>query len=330
MRAFTEFSDPALLTERAIDQLKELKGDPFFLTVFFSAAHFPYSAPDPFYKRFSSPKYEGAFRYQKPPLSAPPTSNRDIVQIRSLYDGAVAATDQAVARLLTSLDEQGLKQNTIVVLLADHGENLYDEPGRGMGHGDHLLGGAADHVPWIFVDPVDRFQPHDVTGLVRDVDLAPTLSKLLHVQMPNADGVDLSPLLRGEKNSLDLDAFAETEFWFTESGPGFEPDQRLPYPAVTGATDLADDGDIFLRPELQDTIVTAKHRAIRTEDYKLTYRPTRHGVDYQLFDRKRDPKELHDLASEKPAVVTELRRKLEAWMTADGHTVIHNGFAVPK
>jgi arylsulfatase A-like enzyme len=330
LEALADHSDPDILAERAIEQLDSWQPRPFFLTVFFSTAHFPYAAPAPYYKRFASGGYDGPYRYQKPPLAPAPQNDLDASQIRALYDGAVAATDAAVERVLRKLERSGLAKNTIVVLLADHGENLYDQPERGMGHGDHLRGDAADHVPVVVIDPIHHPAPHDVMGIVRDVDVAPTLAALAGIQGPPTDGTSLVPLLRGERDSLDLDAFTETEFWFTDSGPGFGPNDRLPYPGITGATDLAADDDIFIKPEWQDLIVVAKHRAIRSGSWKAIYEPTRDGVKWSLFDVAHDRAELHDVSAEHVDVLASLRRKLEAWMTSDGRTTLRGGFAVPQ
>lgn len=328
--ALAEHNDPDVLADRAIGQLDRAGNEPFFMTVFFSAAHFPYAAPAPWYDKFATGRYDGPYRYQKPPLAPGPVGPADAKQIQTLYDGAVASADAAIARVLQRLQRNKLADNTIVVLLADHGENLYDRPERGMGHGDHLHGQAADHVPWIVIDPVHKTASRDVGAIVRDVDLAPTLAALAGIKAPPTDGVDLGPLLRGQRDTLDLDAFNETEFWFTENGPGFGPDERLPYPGITGATDLAPDDDIFIKPEWQDLIVTAKHRAIRSGSWKLIYEPTRSGVRWSLYDLAKDPDEITDVSAAHPDVLARLTKKLEDWMTADGHTVMRGGFAVPR
>lgn len=330
VNAMPELSDPARLATRAINALDDAGAQPFFLTVFFSAAHFPYASPDPYYRRYGDAHYEGPYRYQKPPLAPAPATDADRRQIRALYDGAVAATDAAIARILDRLDRDGLADDTIVILLADHGENLYDLPERGMGHGDHLRGSAADHVPWVWVDPHDRLAPHDVPGIVRDVDFSPTLSHLVGIAPPPTDGVDLAPLLRGQRKSLGLDAYNETELWFTSNGPGFEPDERLPYPTITGVTELAPDDDIFMRPEWQDTIVAAKHRAIRTERWKLLYRPTRSGVLWSLYDLAADPDERTDVLAQHRDVAAALKQKLYAWMLEDTHMSLRGEFVVPR
>ena len=69
VNAMPELSDPARLADRAIAELDSSRSQPLFLTVFFSAAHFPYASPDPYYRRYGSRDYSGPYRYQKPPLA---------------------------------------------------------------------------------------------------------------------------------------------------------------------------------------------------------------------------------------------------------------------
>lgn len=333
--SLAEFADARQLADQAVTRLSQAQsaGQPFFMTVFFSSAHFPYAAPDPYYRLRTDGQYQGAFRYHKPPLSEP-QSPADIAQVRGLYDGALAAADEGVGRILSGLHRLGLDDSTIVVLLADHGENLYDAPGRGMGHGDHLEGDPSLHVPLVVYDPVHRFPAHRVPGIVRDIDVVPTLLQLLGVpspaDAPPLDGVDLSPLLRGEQASLGLSAFHETELWFTASGPGFEADKRLPYPAVTSTTAVDAQDDIALSERFSELVTVAKHRALRTEDWKLIYRPTRTGPRFSLYDMHRDPEELEDVADRRPEVLDALRQELFRIVAGDPSVVIENGFILPR
>lgn len=308
-----ELEDPVALADRAADELHRLAGAPFFLTVFFSAPHTPYAAPTPYWHRFADPEYRGPFRYLKQPLPQlavlPPVEAR---QVQALYDGSVAACDDAVARLLARLDAEGVADDTIVVLLGDHGENLFDVPGRGMGHGDHLWGDLANHIPLVIAD--GKHAPHDVGGMVRDVDLAPTLAALVGVAAPPGDGVDLAPLLAGERDSLDLAAYEESGLWLLTAGPGYRAADRLPYPDLWHATEVAADGDIFLRPELERISTDAKVRAVRTPAWKLVRQPALDGVHLRLFDVAADPAERADVAAAHPDVVAELGARLDAWM----------------
>jgi len=336
--ALAEMADANRLAEQAVGLLAEYKrsGAPFFLTVFFSSAHFPYAAPAPYYHRFTHPGYRGPFRYYKPPL-AEPQNEADREEVRALYDSALAASDDGIRKLLDGLQRLGLDERTIVVVLADHGENLYDEPERGMGHGEHLEGDAALRVPLIIHDPIHRFPPHRVPGLVRDIDVVPTLLKLLGVEAPSRqkgesgfDGVELLPLLTGRAESLGLSAFHETELWFTPSGPGFSARQRLPYPGVTITTAVDEHDDIALAARYADLVTVAKHRALRTERWKVIYRPTREGPRWSLFDVQRDPRELVDLSAERPAELQAMQAALFQIVGQDPKVVIERGYILPR
>lgn len=336
LEGVSELADPKLLAARALRAIAETnrQGEPFFLTVFFSTAHFPYAAPAPYYRRFIDKSYRGPFLYYKPPL-VDVTAPADVAAVQALYDGSVAAADAGVRALLDGLKALGRADDTIVVLLSDHGENLYDEPGRGMGHGDHLEGDKSMRVPVLIRDPIHRFPPHSVSGLTRDIDLVPTLLGLLGQKadpqmLSQLDGVDLLPLLRGDKESLGLSALSETELWFTPTGPGFATDQRLPYPDVTSTTDISPDDDIAVLERYRDLVTVAKHRALRTERYKIIYRPTRNGPRYSLFDIVNDPREVHDLQTEQPALFKKLQAELFQALRHDPTVEITGDFILPK
>jgi arylsulfatase A-like enzyme len=331
LAAAADNADPDRLADRVIDALDDVsRRGPFLLTAFFSTPHYPYAAPDPYYRRSADPSYRGRYLYYKPvdPAGgAVRPSDEDVAQVRALYDGAVGAVDAAIGRILDALARRGLERRTIVVVLADHGEDLY-EPGHIQGHGEHLRGDKMTHIPLLVVDPVHGFPAHRVPGIVRDVDLAPTLAALAGAHLAPTDGVDLAPLLRGAETSLGLEAFAETGLWLIPSGPGFGPDDRLPYPSLPALVTVAPDDDIVLRPDLSRRVVAAKHRALRTERWKLLYEPTLDGVHLRLFDLVADPEERVDVASQHQDVVAALRPRLYRWMKEDG-SVEQAGFVVP-
>ena len=56
--------------------------------------------------------------------------------LNTLYDGELKNVDDYLAQLLTSLDDQELKDNTVVILTGDHGEAIGDR--GGFGHGARL------------------------------------------------------------------------------------------------------------------------------------------------------------------------------------------------
>lgn len=333
MRERSDAADPMLLAEDVEQALRAVKGGPFFMTVFFSTAHFPYAAPAPYYAKYTDPSYRGRFKYHKPvglAEEAPPTPE-DVRQVRALYDGAVSAVDDAVGRVLRALERLGVADRTIVVVFADHGETLFDH-GHGQGHGDHLFGDEGTHVPLVVYDPRIGGGGRREARIARDVDLAPTLYELAGVAPPaDLDGRSLAPALRGAPLEPTL-AYAETELWFSEEIPALPPELRMPYPGIMALTeiDARHGADIVLRKEMKPTTLMARHRMARDERYKLVYVPTRAGVRYMLFDTERDPGETVDVAAALPAEVTRLRSELWAWMLRDPTMEQRDGYLVPR
>jgi arylsulfatase A-like enzyme len=333
LREMNVAADPSMLegdAERTLDDLSR-SGKPFFMTVFFSTAHFPYAAPAPYYARYTDPRYRGRFKYDKPVglgEEAPPDA-ADVRQIRALYDGAVTSIDDAAARLLAALDRRGLRDDTIVVVTADHGETLFDD-GHGQGHGDHLFGDEGTHVPLVIVDPRRPVHRRDAR-VVRDVDIAPTLYALTGTKPPrDLDGVSLAPALEG-KPTPDERAFAETGLWMGDV-PALPDELRLPYPVLAQLTevDTRHHDEIVLRREVEAVTTVARHRMVRDARWKLLYVPTRTGVKYMLYDVVADRAELHDVAAEHPDVVQALRGELWQWMLADTRMVERAGYLVPR
>jgi arylsulfatase A-like enzyme len=333
LRSMNDGADPALLAEDAIRALHAVKGrGPFFLVVFFSTAHFPYAAPYPYYLRFSDPAYRGRFKYFKPGGLGreAPTDARDERQVRSVYDGAVSAIDDAAQSLLDELAREGLDKKTIVVVTADHGETLFDH-GHGQGHGDHLFGDEGTHVPLVIVDP-RKNTPEVSDAIVRDVDFAPTLYALTGVAPPvDLDGRSLAGALDGARVPSAL-AYAETGLWFTEEIPGLPSDLRLPYPGIANLTEVdTQHGDeVVLEREVRPLTITAKHRMVRDDRYKLVYAPTRKGVRWMLYDTREDPGEEHDVAAAHPDVTARLEKELWSWMRRDSDMTARDGYLVPR
>lgn len=346
LREMNDAADPFFLAKDAIQTSDRLGAGPQFLTVFFSTAHFPYAAPAPYYSMYTDAGYRGPFKYHRPRglgNEGEPTPE-DVKQIRGLYDGAVRAIDDAFAEILKDLEARGRLQHAWVILTADHGEALYEgqgpgeQPtvgtkGHGIGHGDHLFGDEALHVPFAIRGP--GIPAGENAAMVRDIDLAPTLYELTKAPAPSdLDGRSLVPVIAAGKETEKepVYGYAETGLWFTDEISALGSGLRLPYPGITGLTevDRAHGDDIVLRASYRPLAMTAKHRAIFDGRYKLVYVPTRNGVKYMLFDRQTDPAEVRDIAAEKPEERKRLEKPLWAWMLRDSEMEERGGFLVHK
>ena len=102
------------------------------------------------------------------------------------YAGEIAFVDALVADLSATLDQSGRLDDTVLTVLADHGEGL-GEHGENT-HG-FLLHQATIHVPWILTTPATN-QPIRVVDPVSITDLSPLLTTLVDLRTPNQDRSD--------------------------------------------------------------------------------------------------------------------------------------------
>ncbi|MCP5108087.1 MAG: sulfatase-like hydrolase/transferase, partial [bacterium] len=115
-----------------------------------------------------------------------------------LYDAEIAFTDEAVGKIVEALKSRGLLENTLVVIVGDHGEAFgeHNEYGHGIFCYDEAL-----KVPLIFYNP--QLLPRQglrVKNRVNLVDIMPTLLEMYGMEIPSSiQGQSVVPLLAGEE-----------------------------------------------------------------------------------------------------------------------------------
>lgn len=299
LREFADLADPAWITQDLAAELPAgSDGRPFFGVVFYSAAHFPYAVPFPDYKAEADPRYAGPYRYGKPPLvgEAEPAS-ADVRQIRALFAGAVRAFDREVGEVRRQLALRGIDKNTIIAVVADHGENLYERPGD-TGHGDHLAGSESLKIPFIVYDPTGALPPGRRTRLVQSVDVLPTLMEAAGFAPPAAtDGFSVAATGAGRKA-----VFAESGMWFAATNQALLDKRRIPYPDILqlATVDAPHGNQVMLKPPARPLVITAKHQMAFDGRYKVLYVPTLDGVRWEGIDRQSDPNEAQPFAIPAP------------------------------
>ena len=113
------------------------------------------------------------------------------------YDGEIAFTDRHLGRLFEAFERLGFAEDTIVVLVADHGEEFGEHGYQGHGYNLHE---EVVHVPLVLRAP--GIAPRRVPDVVPTVDVMPTLLELCGAKAQNdVEGRSLSPLLRGEPDA---------------------------------------------------------------------------------------------------------------------------------
>lgn len=172
---------------------------PYLLWVHYFAAHSPYYAGGDLAATELDPGYEGPIAPKKGRLNRVMTEEieltpRDLQHLDALYDAAVMGTDHVVGRLLDGLAELGLLERTVVVFLADHGEELYQHNGY-LYHACSVYESTL-HVPLGFAGLPDLPAGGRVAQPVELIDVAPTLYELLALPPPaEQHGKSLVPYL---------------------------------------------------------------------------------------------------------------------------------------
>ncbi len=190
-----------------------------------------------------------------------------------LYAAEVAFMDAQLARILERLDRLGMREDTLVAIVADHGEGLGDHDA--WTHG--WLWGEQLRVPLILSGPgVPRGR---VLERVRLVDLVPTLLELFNAPAPeNIDGTSLLALMGADSAASNSNA-------------------REVYAEVHHA-----DGDFLGREQ--------EMYSLTRDSWKLIYLPS-HG-EHRLYDLDADPAERNNLYSADHPVAMELSSILES------------------
>jgi arylsulfatase A-like enzyme len=132
------------------DWLDDIEGAPFFAFLNFMDTHSPYPAPSPY-----DTMYAGRFIETRPHMAE--RFNYDGQHLSSFadaYDQALTYLDAEIGKLFAQLSERGLLDSTVVIITADHGEQLGERKPQLILHGNSLYYSVL-HVPLIVRHPGD-------------------------------------------------------------------------------------------------------------------------------------------------------------------------------
>jgi arylsulfatase A-like enzyme len=139
-----------------------------------------------------------------------PLSAEDLRYVLDLYDEEILASDQQFGKLIDLLKEQDLYDNTLIVVLSDHGEEFNDH--GSYGHGGRLWEELI-RVPLLIKLPGAEFAGTRVTERVRVMDILPTVAAVLSPEfdVQRQVGVDLTGLWKQPSAWASLPILAEEE-----------------------------------------------------------------------------------------------------------------------
>ncbi len=283
----------------ADDALKFIDGNrdkPFAACLFFREPHQPY-APVP--EEDSAPFKDMDLKTPNVPPFVDPKTNKE--RYRAYY-GSIHAADRNVGRVLAKLDELKLADHTIVLFTSDHGYNIGQHGVYTKGNASWVAGSVEGpkrpnmfeesiRVPLLVRWPGVVKPGTTVDAMVQNVDGFKTVLSMLNVPLPTnakVDGLDFSPLLRGE----------------------MPPKWR---DAIFGQYDLHNGGLAFMR-------------MIRTDRWKLVRHHFCNGLD-ELYDLQNDPGEKANLywKPEGKTARDELQARLTEWQRSIDDPILKSG-----
>ncbi len=181
-----------LIKDRALKFLKQPHSKPFFLSLQFTAPHWPWQGPD-------DPAY-------------PDTMRMNAGGSLATYAKMMIALDDAIGAVIKAIDEQSLSKNTLIIFTSDNGGERFSDMGIYQGRKLSLWEGGI-RVP-AFVSWKGMIKPNQVSEQVCvTMDWTATIlaaaGAKLNAQYP-LDGINLLPVCTGQSKSID-----RTVYWRT-------------------------------------------------------------------------------------------------------------------
>lgn len=213
-----------VVADLAMQYLRKCRNEPFFIACGVSKPHSPPTAPQRFFDL-----YDPAAIQLPPDFAAWPTvppgfpaaairprnadlfigrgaSESEAKQVIRAYLASISWADWNLGRVLSELDQLGLRDKTIVVFVADHGYQL-GEKGKWSKAGSLFEPGT--RVPLIIHAPDAQGNGCPCLRVVQSLDIYRTLAGLCGLDVPGGtEGADLAPLLHDPQSAWDQPAYS--------------------------------------------------------------------------------------------------------------------------
>ncbi len=272
------YQDADVVNANVFRSLEHLDGhSPTFIFAHYMDPHDPY---------FTHP-YDG-FGVARVSDPHPPAEMAG--ELSQLYDGEVSFLDERLGVLFDKMRELGIYDDWVIVLTADHGEEFYEH--QGWWHGLTLFQEQLN-VPLIIKLPAAEYAGLRVPGLVRQIDICPTVLGLAGGSHADHQGMDLMPAVAG------LLAAPGAEATQAETAPdGEEVAAAWSLDAVFSEEDH--EGNVI------HSLIAGKWKLIRANEGNPRGLPA-----LALYNLEDDPGETTNLADGNADLVAELGRQLE-------------------
>ncbi|HID38538.1 MAG TPA: DUF229 domain-containing protein, partial [Calditrichaeota bacterium] len=186
--------------------------------------------------------------------------------------------DEQFKELLEGIRKRGLLDNSLIIVLSDHGESFYPF----CGHGTNLKDPAQNRIVLSVKPPNYETESKINKNIVSLVDIYPTVLSMLSLPLPSGyemQGINMLDI----NNHIPRSIFLETGFHlFHENGTGFTLnemiEQGLEYYEVNKETGL-----ITVRTEFHDSILKNKQIGVLQDEWLLVYQRKNRGEEFELI-----------------------------------------------
>jgi arylsulfatase A-like enzyme len=179
------------------DYLEHIKeAQPFFLLVDSFDPHEPWDPPRKYMDLYGDPDYSGREPTVPNYSDASWITEEELKRMRTLYAGEITMTDAWLGRFLERMEELALMENTLLILLSDHGACLGEHNATGKPYWA-LYPELTDTV-FMMRHPQGKGAGKRSDYYASTHDVAPTILSVLGIERPQQmEGADLSPIFEG-------------------------------------------------------------------------------------------------------------------------------------
>lgn len=189
------------LFAKALDLVDRGRFPASFMFLHTYQVHSPYAPPAEFLERLNASPQNTSLR--SVPFSSQrkkfmPVAGDLLESYKELYHGEVLAFDSYFGEFVAALKRRGIYDRSLIVLMSDHGEEFFEH--RGWEH-NHSMYDELLHVPLVIKFPGGMHSGRTIQENVGIIDILPTILAAAGIRERHApiDGLDLAPLLKGEK-----------------------------------------------------------------------------------------------------------------------------------
>lgn len=218
------------------------------------------------------------------PIGEAEFTERSKPWLDALYDAEINKFDHHLESLRYRLSLHHILDNTLIVITADHGEELMEH--GYVGHASTMVQSRHYdehlHIPLLFYCPREIPRGKAVDLLASQIDIAPTILDIMGWEAPeDMQGRSLVPAMMGEPME-EVPVFSESI-----------------------------EGGYQSKPEMHDTWM----RSLRTNDWKLIAKESPELTHFELYDLVKDPNERVNRFDAEPEMAGRMYAQLQEWVT---------------